>query len=124
LEMAVRKGSIREANGEFVIEADLMGESAKDLNRSLLSALRRVDKRTRLRALWTSEDGTTERYFDDIMKKTTKTGELSWAIQILDKPAEPDGGGAGALLLLPACLGGEARNRRESSSVAAPADLH
>jgi len=39
--------------------------------------LRRVDKKTRLRAVWTFDDGMTERYFNHILKKTTKTGELS-----------------------------------------------
>jgi len=74
LEKAVAQGSVREANGEFVVEAQLEGESAKELNRALLSALRRVEKRTRLRAEWTSDDGNTERYFDYVLKKTTKAG--------------------------------------------------
>jgi hypothetical protein len=73
LETAVTKGSVKEANGEFVVEAGMEGESAKELNRTLLSALRRVEKRTRLRAEWTSDDGTTERFFDYVLKKTTKT---------------------------------------------------
>ena len=74
LEEAITKGSVKEAGGEFVVEAVMDGETAKDLNRSLLSALRRVEKRTRLRAEWTSEDGTTERFFDYVLKKTTKAG--------------------------------------------------
>jgi len=74
LEKAVGKASVKEANGEFVVEAEMEGDSAKDLNRSLLSALRKVEKRTRLRAEWTSDDGTTERYFDYVLKKTTKAG--------------------------------------------------
>ena len=77
LEKAITKGSVKEANGEFFGEAGMEGESAKELNRSLLSALRREEKRTRLRAEWTSDDGTTERYFDYVLKKTTKTGQLS-----------------------------------------------
>jgi hypothetical protein len=36
--------------------------------------LRRVEKRTRLRAEWASDDGTTLRFFDYVLKKTTKTG--------------------------------------------------
>jgi hypothetical protein len=71
LETAVTNGSVKEANGEFVVEAGMEGESAKELNRTLLSALRRVEKRTRLRAEWTSDDGTTERFFDYVLKKTT-----------------------------------------------------
>jgi hypothetical protein len=34
--------------------------------------LRKVEKRTTLRAEWTSDDGTTERYFDYVLKKTIK----------------------------------------------------
>lgn len=60
--------------GEFTVTADgfrvaatLSGESAQDLNRSLLSALRRIDRRTRLRSAWTL-DGITERFFDYVSK--------------------------------------------------------
>ncbi len=61
---------VRKTGDEFLAETTLEGESAKDLNRSLLSALRRAEKRTRLRAEWTSEDGVTERFFDYVLKKT------------------------------------------------------
>ena len=64
------QGSQRRVRGRGQME----GESAKELNRALLSALRRVEKRTRLRAEWTSDDGNTERYFDYVLKKTTKAG--------------------------------------------------
>jgi hypothetical protein len=47
------------------------GASAKELNRPLLSAMRKVEKRTTLRAEWTWGD-TTERYFDYVLKKTIK----------------------------------------------------
>src|SRR5487761_136293 len=56
--------------GEFRIEAEMDGESAKDLNRYLLSALRKTEKKTRLRAEWTSGN-TVERFFDYVLKKTT-----------------------------------------------------
>jgi hypothetical protein len=72
LQQAIAEGSVKEANGEFLVEAEMEGASAKDLNRVLLSTLRRVEKRTRLRAEWTSDDGTTERFFDYVLKKTTK----------------------------------------------------
>lgn len=72
LKGVITTGSVKEAKGEFVIEADMDGESAKELNRSLLSALRRVERKTRLRAEWTSDDGTTRRFFDYALKKTTK----------------------------------------------------
>lgn len=53
----------------FKIQAKLSGESAKDLNRQLLSELRRAEKKTRLRAEWTS-GGVTERFFDYVPKGT------------------------------------------------------
>jgi hypothetical protein len=53
----------------FHVEADVEGESARDLNRELLSALRQAERRTRLRAEWTS-GGTTERFFDYVPKAT------------------------------------------------------
>jgi predicted RNA binding protein with dsRBD fold (UPF0201 family) len=49
------------------VRVQLEGESARDLNRAVLSALRRVERRTTLRAEWTS--GTTvERFFDYVPK--------------------------------------------------------
>jgi hypothetical protein len=74
LERAITSGSIKEVKGELVVEAEMNGESAKELNRSLLSALRRVEKKTRLRAEWTSDDGTTQRFFDYVLKETTESG--------------------------------------------------
>lgn len=53
--------------GEFRIEAEMEGPSARELNRSLLSELRRVEKRTRLRSEWTQGD-VTERFFDYVPK--------------------------------------------------------
>jgi hypothetical protein len=44
------KGSVSKAGDEFVVEAEVEGASAKELNRTLLSALRSVNKRTTLRA--------------------------------------------------------------------------
>ena len=45
------------------VEGAMEGNDARDVNRRLLSALRRVEKRTRLRAEWTA-GGTTYRFFD------------------------------------------------------------
>jgi hypothetical protein len=56
---------------EFVVEGVFDGSSARDLNRSLLSELRRAEKRTRLRSEWTSE-AATERFFDYVPKGTQK----------------------------------------------------
>jgi hypothetical protein len=61
----------RKGKGEFLVQAELEGLSAKDLNRSLLSALRSVEKRTMMRAEWSLGD-TPERYFDYVLKKTIK----------------------------------------------------
>jgi hypothetical protein len=47
----------------------MTGSSARDLNRSLLSDLRRGERRTRLRAEWTG-GGLPERFFDYVSKGT------------------------------------------------------
>jgi hypothetical protein len=65
------KGSASKAAEEFIVEAEVAGASAKEMNRTLLSALRKVQRKTTLRAEWTSSDNTTERFFDYVLKKTT-----------------------------------------------------
>lgn len=60
-----------EGPGEFRLDATMEGTSARDLNRTLLTELRRAEKRTRLRAEW-SCDGTTERFFDYVPKGTSR----------------------------------------------------
>jgi hypothetical protein len=52
---------------ELVLQGDMEGASARDLNRSILTELRRVERRTRLRAEWSFE-GTTEKFFDYVPK--------------------------------------------------------
>ncbi len=49
------------------VEGAMEGTDARDVNRRLLSALRRVERRTRLRAEWTG-GGTTYRFFDYVPK--------------------------------------------------------
>jgi hypothetical protein len=49
------------------VKGAMEGTDARDVNRRLLSALRRVEKRTRLRAEWTA-GGTTYRFFDYVPK--------------------------------------------------------
>ena len=71
LDQFAAKRSVRKEGDEFIVEAEMEGDSAKELNRMLLSALRKVEKRTTLRAEWTCGD-TTERYFDYVLKKTIK----------------------------------------------------
>ena len=62
-------GSITTTAGGFHVEATMTGPSARDLNRTLPSALRRAERRTRLRAEWTA-GGLTERFFDYVPKGT------------------------------------------------------
>ena len=64
---------VTEAPKGFHIEAVLEGESARDLNRTVLSALRKAEKRTRLRSVWTS-GGMTERFFDYVPKGSRPAG--------------------------------------------------
>jgi len=73
LESFAASGTLSEGSSpnEFIIEAKLAGPSAKELNRTLLSALRRAEKKTRLRAEWSSGD-TTEKFFDYVSKGTRK----------------------------------------------------
>jgi hypothetical protein len=63
------KGTIRQTEQGFEVEAELEGESARDLNRMVLSELRRAEKRTRIRAEWKSGD-LIERFFDYVPKGT------------------------------------------------------
>jgi hypothetical protein len=72
LDRLCAKGSVKKEGDEFIVEAKFEGTSAKELNRTLLSALRKVNKKTTLRAEWSSNDDTTERYFDYVLKKTIK----------------------------------------------------
>ncbi|HTT26260.1 MAG TPA: hypothetical protein VMH90_04780 [Thermoplasmata archaeon] len=62
---------------EFGIEATLRGPSARELNRDLVTALRRVARRTQWSAEWTS-GGTTERFLD-YRPKGTHRGDPSTA---------------------------------------------
>ncbi len=71
LDQLAARGSISREGDGFLVEAEMEGASAKELNRTLLSALRKVQKRTTLREEWTYGN-TTERYFDYVLKKTIK----------------------------------------------------
>ena len=68
------KGTIKPVQGGFEVEADLAGESARDLNRMLLSEMRKAEKRTRIRAEWMSEN-TIEKFFDYVPKGTRKLNQ-------------------------------------------------
>lgn len=64
-------GSVKKTEGGYIVKADMSGESARDLNRELLSSLRKVEKKTRLRAEWTSSK-ITEKFFDYVPKGKQK----------------------------------------------------
>jgi hypothetical protein len=63
------EGTVKSTTDGFEVNAELEGESAKDLNRMILSEMRRVEKKTRIRAEYTS-DNTIERFFDYVPKAT------------------------------------------------------
>jgi hypothetical protein len=65
------KGAIRPVEEGFEVHAELEGESARDLNRALLSEMRRIEKKTRIRAEYISGD-TIERFFDYVPKATRR----------------------------------------------------
>jgi hypothetical protein len=67
-------GTVKSIEEGFEVEADLKGESARALNRMLLSEMRKAEKRTRLRAEWTSGN-TIERFFDYVPKGIRKLDE-------------------------------------------------
>ena len=71
LEELVPKESIASTDEGFLVKATMQGESARELNKNLLSALRRVERKTSLHAEWTSGN-TTERFFDYVPKGSQK----------------------------------------------------
>ena len=58
---------------DWIVRAEVESESARDANRELLSELRRVERKTRLRAEWTA-GGSVERFFDYVPKGTRPSG--------------------------------------------------
>ncbi len=67
-------GSIKPTADGFEVVAEFKGESARDLNRMLVSELRKVEKKTRSRSEWVSED-TIEKFFDYALKQTKKVNQ-------------------------------------------------
>jgi hypothetical protein len=63
LDQLAAKGSVKKTAEGFMVETEIEGASARELNRTLLSALRKARRNTTLRAEWTSGDGTAERFF-------------------------------------------------------------
>jgi hypothetical protein len=69
-------GKIEITDDGFEVEAKLEGESARDLNRMLLSEMRRAEKKTRLRSEWTNNKSV-ERFFDYVPKGVREIGKSS-----------------------------------------------
>jgi hypothetical protein len=65
------KGTIKAIENGFEVQADLEGENARTLNRMLLSEMRKAERRTRIRAEWTSGN-IIEKFFDYVQKGTRK----------------------------------------------------
>ncbi len=63
----IPKSTITTTEEGLHIKGVMEGTSARDLNRLLLSAARRIDRRATLRAEWTTA-GVTERFFDYVPK--------------------------------------------------------
>ncbi|MGO9027945.1 MAG: hypothetical protein ACLQOZ_04850 [Acidimicrobiales bacterium] len=62
-------GAVTETPDGFDVDGWQEGTDPRELNRQLLSALRRVERRTRLRSEWTFDD-VTYRFFDYALKGT------------------------------------------------------
>lgn len=71
LEEIMPKKSITPIDEGFPVKARMRGQSARELNRELRSALRHVEPKTRWRAEWVSE-GRRERFFDYVPKGSQK----------------------------------------------------
>jgi len=64
-------GTAKPTSDGFEVNAVFKVENARDLNRVLLTELRKAEKKTRLRSEWASED-TAEKFFDYALKQTKK----------------------------------------------------
>jgi len=62
-----KNATVKKMGQELEISATVEGEVARELNRQLLSEMRKVEKKTRLRSEW-SCDGVTEKFFDYVLK--------------------------------------------------------
>ncbi|MGO9634202.1 MAG: hypothetical protein ACLPX1_09915 [Steroidobacteraceae bacterium] len=70
--------SVTRDGSDWIVRAEVESASARDATRELLSELRRVERKTRLRAEWTA-GGSVEGFFDYVSKSFRKimTG-ASW----------------------------------------------
>ena len=60
--------TVTQAERRLHVEAEMTGSSARELNRSVLTTLRRAERRTRMRAEWRSGN-VAERFFDYVPKE-------------------------------------------------------
>ncbi|MGH3156650.1 MAG: hypothetical protein ACRDNF_08775 [Streptosporangiaceae bacterium] len=67
LAQVVERATVTDTLDGLHVEGLMDGADAREVNRRLLSALRRAEKRTRLRAEWTG-GGHTYRFFDYVPK--------------------------------------------------------
>jgi hypothetical protein len=74
------RGVISRNAGGLHVEASVAAGDPRDLNRQLLSALRRVERRTRLRAEWTVGE-TTHRFFDYALQGVRPTSASAPPLQ-------------------------------------------
>ena len=65
--------SVTRDGSDWIVRAEVDSASARDANRELLSELRRVERKTRLRAEWTA-GGSVEQFFDYVAKGTRPAG--------------------------------------------------
>ncbi len=65
--------SVTRDGSDWIVRAEVESTSAREANRELLSELRRVERKTRLRAEWTAR-GSVERFFDYVPKGTRPAG--------------------------------------------------
>ena len=72
-EVLGKNASIERTADGYRVEATVVGVEARELNRRLLSAMRRIEKSTRLRSEWTA-DGVAERFFDYVFLKERSRG--------------------------------------------------
>ena len=71
LEELIENGSVTPIEDGFQIQAKMVGESVRELNRTFLSALRKVEKKTGLRAEW-AFGKSVQRFFDYVPKGSHK----------------------------------------------------
>lgn len=69
LAQMVGRAAVTEVGGGLHVEGVMDGTDAREVNRRLLSAMRRAERRTRLRAEWTG-GGQIYRFFDYVPKST------------------------------------------------------